>query len=350
MLEALVDAHVRQHGGAAARSLAALSSADSARAAFGQVGDTDVQASLGQFGRTPWSTAEVTTAPAPVSDRARRQAQRDERAAEREAEERAVLAFLDDKLLAAARPEGYEGGPGHAVTVRQPVEAALPFVDASFREQPLIEARLRTTMGKSFWYLGDPKIAAEQSQKSLELYARERGPDHPDTLRSMNGLANSYKDLGRKEEALDLCEKTLAKRKSVLGPDHPDTLESMSNLALAYQAIGRYADAARPGEETLALRKTVLGPHHVDTLRSINNLALSYFSLRRSDDARTLREQVLALCQTDLPPDHPLTLLCMNNPGVSYYEGRRLDEAFKLFEEVLARRKAKLGRPTPRPS
>ena len=47
ILEALVDEHVHQHGGDPARSLAALSSIDAARSAFGAVDDSEIQASLG---------------------------------------------------------------------------------------------------------------------------------------------------------------------------------------------------------------------------------------------------------------------------------------------------------------
>ena len=50
----------------------------------------------------------------------------------------------------------------------------------------------------------------------------------------MNNLANSYNDLGRNAEALKLHEEVLALRKARLGPDHPDTLKSMSNLANSY--------------------------------------------------------------------------------------------------------------------
>ena len=49
----------------------------------------------------------------------------------------------------------------------------------------------------------------------------------------MNNLAISYADLGRHAEALKLHEETLALRKAKLGPDHPDTLSSMNNLATA---------------------------------------------------------------------------------------------------------------------
>jgi hypothetical protein len=59
-----------------------------------------------------------------------------------------------------------------------------------------------------------------------------------------------------------LYEETLALQKAKLGPDHPDTLASMNNLAHSYAALGRQADALKLREQTLALRKAKLGPDH----------------------------------------------------------------------------------------
>src|SRR5262245_33730353 len=136
---------------------------------------------------------------------------------------RAVLDFVENKIISAARPEQQEGGLGHDVPLRKAVKAALPFVDNAFINHPLVEARLRMTLGLSCFYLGEAPIAAEQFQKARTLYSKHRGPDHPDTLRSMNELANSYGELARHSEALKLREETLALRKVRLGPDHPDT-------------------------------------------------------------------------------------------------------------------------------
>ena len=44
---------------------------------------------------------------------------------EREAETKAALEFVENQVCAAARPAGQEGGLGHAVTLRQALEAAL---------------------------------------------------------------------------------------------------------------------------------------------------------------------------------------------------------------------------------
>ena len=92
-----------------------------------------------------------------------------------------MLDFVQNKVFAAARPQGQEGGLGYEVTLRQAVEAALPFVAGQFRDRPLIEARLRMTLGTSFLYLGDAKTAAEQfeaARGSMPGQARPRPPRH----------------------------------------------------------------------------------------------------------------------------------------------------------------------------
>jgi hypothetical protein len=92
---------------------------------------------------------------------------------EREAETKAVLQFVEQRVFAAARPNAL----GYKVTLRRAVEEALPFVAKSFTDQPLIEARLRETLGTSFWYLGDAKTAAEQYEAARALYTQYRGPE-----------------------------------------------------------------------------------------------------------------------------------------------------------------------------
>src|SRR5262249_48093775 len=152
---------------------------------------------------------------------------------------RAVLEFVENRVFAAARPEGQEGGLGRAVTLRQAVEAALPFVETGFTDQPLIEARLRLTLGSCFLDLGEARIAADQSEAARAIYARQLGPDPPDAPRSMDPLACSYAALGRHADALQLREETLALRTARLGPDHPDTLRSMDHLACSYAEFAR---------------------------------------------------------------------------------------------------------------
>jgi serine/threonine protein kinase len=262
----------------------------------------------------------------------------------KEAETRAVLDFVETKVFAAARPKGQQGGLGASATIRQAVEAALPFVADRFTEQPITEARLRMTLGKSFQYLGEFKIAAEQFQIARGLYSQHRGLDDGDTLESMDWLAESHRYMGHYLEAFELQQETLARRKTHLGPDHPDSLRSMNNLAICYWELGRTADALPLFEETLARRQVHLGKDDRETLESMNNLAEAYSSVGRHDDALALHRKTLALMKTKLAPDHPDTLMSMSNVGETLLVLGRYDEAVGCLEETRTRREAQLGR------
>src|SRR5262249_2979703 len=151
-------------------------------------------------------------------------------------------------------------GLGQDVTLRHVLEAALPFVAPTFAQQPLTEARLRMTMGSSFFCLGDAGLAKQQYERARELLALHRGPAHPETLQCLNDLALSYGALGRHADALKLQEQTLALQKGKLNSDDADILRSMHNLAASYYALARFADALKLFQDTLARRKVALGP------------------------------------------------------------------------------------------
>jgi hypothetical protein len=265
-----------------------------------------------------------------------------ETAQTRESETRAVLDFVENRVFAAARPKDREGGLGYDVKLADALKAALPFVQTSFQDQPLIEARLRLTLGLSFAYLGKPHIAADQFERARALYSAARGPDDPDTLMSMDRLAVVYTGLGRHADARKLNEDLLAVRKAKFGSDHPVTLAGMHNLAASYAALGQHAEALKLREETLALHKTKLGSDHADTLTSMGSLADSYEVLGRHAEAVKLRAETLALQQSNLGADHPDTLYSMDRLAALYATLGRNAEALKLVEEALALCRAKL--------
>jgi serine/threonine protein kinase/tetratricopeptide (TPR) repeat protein len=263
-------------------------------------------------------------------------------ARERETETRKVLNFVEDKVFSAARQKG-RGGLGPEVSLRKAVLAALPFVDEAFRDQPLIEAKLRLTLGLSFLYLGDGRTASEQFQRARTLYTSIEGPRHPNTLMSMHRLAASYFALGRHKDALKLNEETLELRTQTLGPDHPDTLTSMNSVANGYRNVGNHTEARKLYEKTLELRKARLGPDHPDTLASMNNLAVNYTALGRHADALKLNQETFELKKAKLGPDDPDTLISMINLAVSYGAVGRTDDALKMREETVVRMKATFG-------
>ncbi|HXY34798.1 MAG TPA: serine/threonine-protein kinase, partial [Planctomycetaceae bacterium] len=261
----------------------------------------------------------------------------------REGETNAVLSFVENRILAAARPKGERGGLGRDVTLRKAIESSLPDVSKSFATQPLIEARLRETLAQSLILLGDSRRAAEQAEAARALYSRHRGADDPDTLGAMFSLARAYEHLGRLDEAVKLAEQTLKLYTAKLGADHPKTLESMNRLANSYSSAGRVREAHDLYEKTLARRKAVLGTDHADTLTSMNNLAGSYYQLGRYNDALKLHEETLALSTARLGSDHPETLRSMHGLADDYRALGRHKEAVAEFEKTLALQRVVLG-------
>jgi serine/threonine protein kinase/tetratricopeptide (TPR) repeat protein len=284
-----------------------------------------------------WTSAQHALASAQAEKHARLYAQT------REGEKEAVLNFVEEKILSAARPEGKDGGLGHDVSLRRAIEAAVPFVEQRFTRQPLIEARLRMTLATSFFYLGDLRKAVEQCDAAYSLFRAQLGVDHPDTLVCATNLANCYQGVGRTAEALKLREETLPLQQTRLGCAHPKTLYTMNNLANSYCAAGRHLDAMHLFEKTFELMKAQLGLDNPYTLGCMNNLANSYHALGGYDEALRLREQNLLLRKARLGADHPDTLQSMYNVAISYYALGRHTDALTLCKQTVALRKAKLG-------
>ncbi|HWY85351.1 MAG TPA: serine/threonine-protein kinase [Gemmataceae bacterium] len=261
----------------------------------------------------------------------------------REAQARSMFEFLEMQILWAARPEGQEGGLGRDVTVRQAIKAALPHLDKSFANQPFLEAMLRSTVGQSFMYLGEARLAADQLSRARVLLTKLLGPGHPQTLRSMNDLAVVLANLGQPADALKLHEETLVLQKKHIGIDHPETLRSLYNMAECHVALGRLADALKLHEEVLARRTAKLGANDPDTILSMHAVARNLAGLGRDAEALKLTEETLALMKAKLGPYHPYTLAGMNNLGKAYFAAGRYADARKLHEETLALMKIKLG-------
>jgi eukaryotic-like serine/threonine-protein kinase len=266
-----------------------------------------------------------------------------EQAFAREAETKAVLQFVEDKVFAAARPEGTSGGLGRAVSLRKAIESALPYVERSFAKEPLIEARLRLTLGRSFYYLGDSKTAAQMQEAASAIYATQRGPMCPDMLLCMTELANSYDGLGRFDDALKLRETVFAIRKSAFGPEHRDTLTSMYNVAVSYWALGRHDEARKLYEKALALQSARFGPADPDTLNSMVGLANSLEGLGQVAEACKIREHIVSVMKARLGPTNPDTLLSIGNLAGSYDALGRHAEARRLHDQSLETMQARLG-------
>jgi tetratricopeptide (TPR) repeat protein len=138
------------------------------------------------------------------------------------------------------------------------------------------------------------------------------GDDHPDTLRSVNSVAELRRKVGNIHGAHNLHEQVLDARKRVLGEDHPDTLHSMNELAGVRRALSDLQGSHDLVEEAFLTRHRVLGEDHPDTLWSMHGLATISRELGDLDGARQLYEKAIAARRRVLGEDHPDTLWSMH--------------------------------------
>jgi len=265
--------------------------------------------------------------------------------AEREAKiAKAVSAFLNEDLLAAVDPEKAKAPE---VTVRYILDAASENLEGKFEGSPLAEASVRQTLGETYRKLGEYKTAESHLARTLQIRQEQLGKEHPETLDSMNNVANVYEAQGRYDEAEQLHSKVLEIRRRLLGEEHPSTLASMNNLARVYCAQGRYGEGEQLHVKTLEIQRRVLGEEHIDTLKSMNNVANVYAERGRNDEAEQLLVTVVETQRRVLGQEHPETLGVMYNLATVYaYQGRH-EEAESLFIKMLETQRRVLGEEHP---
>ena len=86
--------------------------------------------------------------------------------------------------------------------------------------------------------IGQRNEATRLHVEVLKVREATLGPEHPETLTSMDQIGELYREMDANLVALQLHEKVLEARKRILTPDHPDTLTSMDHVAVMYRKRG----------------------------------------------------------------------------------------------------------------
>lgn len=203
----------------------------------------------------------------------------------------------------------------------------------------------------------------------------------PDLAWVTTQLIDAYSKAGEQNKAVTVLVELLNSRKAKLGPDHADTLDSMNSLGVVYWQMRQFDKAISVFEELLKIQEKKLGRDDLDTKFTVANLGVNCKDAGNLKEAIPLLEEAhLAVkeypelafvtpllldtyakagemakradllqdisngIKARLGPDHLDTLEAMQQLGVQYWQMRQLDKSVPLFEEILKGREAKLGR------
>ncbi|MCP5527063.1 MAG: serine/threonine protein kinase [Verrucomicrobiales bacterium] len=307
----------------------------------------------------------------------------------------ATLDFIEEGLLGRLDPFATHAGDeewGRNLTLLEAVRTAAADLEVRFAGQPLVEASLRLTLGRTYLRLNEAESAGPHLERAVELFTQELGPHDARTLEARHYHAEFLSNTSRSAEAIPAHEAVLEARRNLLSPDARETFESRNALAWAlfnahatnypraealfrqtiadggaalgdgdpcvlraregvaeirYQ-MGEFGVSARLGGEILAAREKVLGPDHPDFLRSA---AVRANDLRyRMGDfhaAEELGNEVLEKCRRVLGQDHPTTMLMESERGKRLGDRGLWAQAVRSRRELVQTARRRYGNENP---
>jgi len=247
-----------------------------------------------------------------------------------------VLSFLTNEVLMSADPTRAKRWE---ITLSEVLDGASENLKAKFSDEPLVEASIRHTLGRTYLSLGKYPEAESHIERAYRIRRAALGQEHPDTLASTIILCELRVSQGRYEEAEQLCTTVVESRRRSLGREHPETLASMESLAVVYWYQRRHTDAETLFSEVWEMRRRTLGEDHPETLSARMAVGWAYIRQARHAEAERLFEHLFKTCLEKLGEEHSATLNTMNGIVQVYPDVNRYEEA-----ELIGRRCLELSR------
>jgi tetratricopeptide (TPR) repeat protein len=193
-------------------------------------------------------------------------------------------------ILAAAAP----ANPDDAKSWSR-FKELLPHVNSEFTElpksrEPAVRDLARSMM-RYLYQAGDYTSGLALTERFIEQWTKDSGPDSSDVLRAQRHLGNILRYLGRYQESYRVTEDTLASCIANLGDSDPTTLSLRASFAADLRARGTFAAARELDEESRTLFEDSYGPDDSRSLRLLSSLALDCGLNSDYRTARRLYEQ-----------------------------------------------------------
>ena len=254
-----------------------------------------------------------------------------------------TLTFLTDDVFGGATPERIPDAKVRQQIVDVMIVPAALRAASAFRDEPLIEASLRSAVETVLRKVGRSDLALPHAEAALALRRRALGEEHRHTIQSLIDYAVVLQSLGRADEAEPLMREALERSRRALGGDHEHTQTSINNLGALLGVQGRLAEAEPLMREALDLRRRALGDDHPSTLNTMDNVGNLLRAQAKLTEAETLFRESNERHRRVLGEDDPSTLISMNSMGAVLYSQGKLEAAEAAWREVAQRSRRVLG-------
>jgi len=265
--------------------------------------------------------------------RLRLQAEAQEQKAQTEAAKSAqVSKFLKDML------EGV--GPGVAAgrdttLLGEILDKTAERVAKDLKDQPLVQAELWSTVGRTYHGVGRHADAGRVFQNALEARRRVLGNEHADVATSLLQLADEVSERGDHAQSEAMVREAFKLRKKLLGPENVDIADSMCQLGIILQVEGKLDESEPLLLEALAMRQRLLGKEHPDVATSFHTVGNMLRNRGKLPEAEAAFRQALDMRRRLLGKEFPGSSSTLASlAGVLANEGKAA-EAEALFREAV---------------
>ncbi|MFH1882687.1 MAG: tetratricopeptide repeat protein [Planctomycetota bacterium] len=255
------------------------------------------------------------------------------RAERARAEAQAIADFLQNGIEALTLPGQAKGTE---VSLHDLLIVWSKKLEGRFDDKPLIEASIRATLGWAYRYIYELKVAETHLERALQIRQEQIGPEHPQTLSSMDRLAWLRWDQGQYVGAAELAEEALSTSRRVLGDEHDITLTLVKMLGCVYIDLGRYDEA-----EQLYLKGLRAARRVKSNVTLVTNLGMLYSAQGRYEEAE--RQYNESLHDGGADDEDSQAAICKSFLARVYMEQRRYTEAKELYLKILPIQRREVG-------
>ena len=223
---------------------------------------------------------------------------------------------------------------GRDVTVLEVLDQAALDVERSFRDQPNVRASLHSTLGWTYYNLGNLAAAQRELKRSTTLYRELHGAAHDRTIEEENRLVQVLIDSG----AFDGAAASLAKIEGdagSLGDAHPVQFGLLSSRASLQAARGELVASEASYRKLVELQVASYGERDESVLGTRNDLAGVLRMRGNLAGAEELFQQVYDVRLESQGSSHPDTVLSGMNLALAVDGQGRGAAAETLFRELL---------------
>jgi len=259
----------------------------------------------------------------------------------------AVVSFLTDDVIQRASPARTFDKNVRDVLVNSLLIPADENVHKRFAGKPLVEAAILDMLALTFKDLGRADLALPRAKSAYELRLAALGPDHLDTIGTLDDYAMMLQCTGKAADAEPLFKKTLAQSLARFGENSGVTVQLLNNYGEDLKDLGRLNEAEPFLVRAVAAGRRIYGNDNPKTLDLIDNHAALLLMLGRGSDALSLFQEAWTTSRRTLGDDADATVEYLDHYSGTLAQQGHPVEAEPLSRQAWERRTNSLGEDQP---